>query len=193
MPFNGSGVFSVVYNWANDAANGIKILASRQDTQWADAATNGLSNVICRDGQSTATALIPFANGISLSGGASLTTYATGTWTPADASGTIGAFTGVQGFYLKIGKLVYVTATLVYPVNADGSAAQIGGLPFTSSSNGTGASVQCFTSLNGTLPYMKVNVSGTTINLRTLAGANYQNTAFSGDQIDFSGFYQSAT
>lgn len=69
MPYNGSGVFSVVYNFANDAANGIKILASRQDTQWNDVATNGLSNVICRDGQSTTTAAIPFAAGINITGG----------------------------------------------------------------------------------------------------------------------------
>lgn len=115
-----------------------------------------------------------------------------GTWVPADSSGAGLAFTGVQGFYLKRGRLVSGTATLVYPVTADGSPAQIGGLPFTSSANGTGASAQCYVSSNGTLPYMLINVSNTTINLRTLAGANYQNSAFSTGQINFSFLYQSA-
>lgn len=79
MPFLGNGVFQVVYNFVNDAANGIKILASRQDTQWADVATNGLSNVVCKDGQSTTTGLIPFAQGISVG------TIATITSTSANA------------------------------------------------------------------------------------------------------------
>jgi hypothetical protein len=69
LPFNGAGAFSVVYNFTSDAAAGIKILASRQDTQWADVANNGLSNVICKDGQTTVTANIPL-NTLTLGGAA---------------------------------------------------------------------------------------------------------------------------
>ena len=67
MPFSGSGTWTNVYNWVNDAAAGIKILASRQQTQWDDIASNGLSNVICKDGQTTITADIPF-NGHKITG-----------------------------------------------------------------------------------------------------------------------------
>ena len=51
MPFDGSGNFVRSYNWSDDAAAGIKILASRHDTEDNGFAT-GLSNTICRDGQS---------------------------------------------------------------------------------------------------------------------------------------------
>ena len=58
MPFNGTGTFTLNYNWENDAANGIPITASRMDAQEADIA-NGLSTVITTSGQSTITANIP--------------------------------------------------------------------------------------------------------------------------------------
>lgn len=60
MPFNGSGTFTPVYNWQTDKANGIKIRADRMDGQDEDIA-DGLTNCITRDGQSPATADIPFA------------------------------------------------------------------------------------------------------------------------------------
>jgi hypothetical protein len=59
MPFNGTGQFSLVYSWANDAANGIDITASRFDTQEGDMATSGFDNCLTRDGQGIATANLP--------------------------------------------------------------------------------------------------------------------------------------
>lgn len=50
MPFNGSGVYSPPFLFVQDAANGIKILASRQDTQWADVA-GALNICLTRDSQ----------------------------------------------------------------------------------------------------------------------------------------------
>ena len=61
MAFNGSGVFNRIYNWVNDKANGYKITASRMDTEFDGMAT-GLSTCITKDGQTTITANIPFAN-----------------------------------------------------------------------------------------------------------------------------------
>jgi hypothetical protein len=62
MPgFNGVGNFIRTYNWTQDAANAIPILAARFDTEDNGFAT-GLSNCICRDGQSTISADIPFNN-----------------------------------------------------------------------------------------------------------------------------------
>jgi hypothetical protein len=68
MAFNGSGVFNRIHNWVTDKGNLVKITASRQDTE-DDGFATGLSNTICRDGQSTTTAAIPFAAGVKLSDG----------------------------------------------------------------------------------------------------------------------------
>lgn len=61
MAFNGSGVFSRLYNWSTDAASAIPITASRVDAEDTGFA-NGLSNTICRDGQSTVIANLPMNN-----------------------------------------------------------------------------------------------------------------------------------
>lgn len=53
-----------------------------------------------------------------------------GTWTPTDASGAGLALT-VEGRYTKIDRMVFAGGVVVYPANASGSVARIGGLPFT--------------------------------------------------------------
>lgn len=60
MPFNGSGAFLRVYNWVTDKNNTINITASRVDTEDTGFAT-GLSNCICKDGQTTITANLPMS------------------------------------------------------------------------------------------------------------------------------------
>lgn len=57
MSFNGSGVFNRLYSWVADKAANVKITASRVDAEMDGFAT-GLSNILCRDGQSTPTANI---------------------------------------------------------------------------------------------------------------------------------------
>lgn len=69
MPFNGAGVFTRVYQWVNDAANGIFVDATRTDTDSNDIAT-GLTNCVTRDGQSAWTANLP-AGGFKVTGLAS--------------------------------------------------------------------------------------------------------------------------
>lgn len=73
MPFNGTGTFNRVYSWTNDKNNGINITASRMDTD-TDGIAQGLSNVICKDGQQTTTARIPFAAGLSFASGTAMAT-----------------------------------------------------------------------------------------------------------------------
>ena len=58
MAFNGSGTFNRVYNWTNDKNAGVKILASRHDTE-DDGFATGLSTCITKDGQTTVTANLP--------------------------------------------------------------------------------------------------------------------------------------
>jgi hypothetical protein len=59
MAFNGSGTFVRLYSWITDAANAVKITASRVDGE-DDGFATGLSNCICKDGQQTITADIPW-------------------------------------------------------------------------------------------------------------------------------------
>lgn len=59
MPFSG-GTFTRLYNWVNDAAGGIKILASRMDAEMNGFAT-GLSTCVTKDGQTTITANLPMS------------------------------------------------------------------------------------------------------------------------------------
>lgn len=69
MAYNGSGTFARLYSWATDKTNSVAVTAARMDGEHDGFAT-GLSTAICKDGQSTTTAVIPFAAGISVSDGA---------------------------------------------------------------------------------------------------------------------------
>jgi hypothetical protein len=60
MAFNGSGVFSRLYNWVTDRDAGINILATRMDAE-TDGIATGLSTCITKDGQTTVTANLPMA------------------------------------------------------------------------------------------------------------------------------------
>lgn len=61
MAFNGSGTFNRLYDWVTDRNNGTKIRADRFDAEMDGMAT-GLSTAICKDGQTTISADIPFNN-----------------------------------------------------------------------------------------------------------------------------------
>ena len=58
----------------------------------------------------------------------------TGSWTPTDTSGAGLSLTVVADgcYYIKSGQKVFAFFDVTYPVTADGSTAQFGGLPFTS-------------------------------------------------------------
>ena len=72
MAYNGAGSFSRLYSWATDKTNTVAVTAARMDAEHDGFAT-GLSTAICKDGQTTTTAVIPFAAGIRASDGASAT------------------------------------------------------------------------------------------------------------------------
>jgi hypothetical protein len=55
--WNGAGVFVLPYSMVAEAASGVKILASHQDTQW-NAIKAGLENCLTRDGQNAMTAAL---------------------------------------------------------------------------------------------------------------------------------------
>jgi len=64
MAFSG-GTFSRTFDCTTDRDNGVKILASKFDTE-LDGMATGLSTTILKDGTQTCTAAIPFAQGITL-------------------------------------------------------------------------------------------------------------------------------
>ena len=114
MGFNGSGIFTRAFNWVTDKNNGVKITASRMDTE-DDGFAAGLSNAICRDGQSTVTAAIPF-------GGFRITNL-------GDAQGAADAInrrTGDARYLLQSGNAATSPFGLVQPVAASTIDCQTG-------------------------------------------------------------------
>ena len=65
MAFNGSGIFVRLYNFVNDRDASIPIDSTRMDAE-LDGMATALSNCVTADGQTTTTAVVPFAAGISL-------------------------------------------------------------------------------------------------------------------------------
>ena len=89
--------------------------------------------------------------------------YEEGTWTPNDQSGAGLSFTVNGGNYVKIGKMVYASFSIVYPTTASSAGSMIGGLPF-ASSNFSSASGSGF---GGTIGY--TDYTTTSINLLVLS------------------------
>jgi microcystin-dependent protein len=69
MAYNGSGTFVRVHNFATDKTNLVPVTASRMDSE-IDGIATGLSTALCKDGQTVASARIPFASGASAMAGA---------------------------------------------------------------------------------------------------------------------------
>ena len=78
MPWNGSGVFSRLYNWTADAAGSIDITASRMDADTNDI-TAGLMHCLTANGETVPVANLPMANfrHTGASNGLALNDYAT--------------------------------------------------------------------------------------------------------------------
>lgn len=156
MAYNGAGVFNL-YTPGNPVVTGTTIQSTWANNTLSDIAT-GLSTALTKDGQTTATAAIPFALGLSSAAlvdisaaGAgqikfpatqnasananTLDDYEEGTWTPAPASsgGTITTVGAVAGTYTKIGRQVTVNYSIAITDNGTGSGfITVSGLPFTS-------------------------------------------------------------
>lgn len=121
MPFNGSGVFTRLYNWTNDAAANIKIRADRSDNE-LDGIATGLSTCITKDGQTTITANLPMSTyrHTGVGDGASRTDYTSvgqtqdGKINWVAAGGTADAITATYSIpvtALVDGQLCYVRAS----------------------------------------------------------------------------------
>ena len=152
MPFNGSGVFTRLYSWANDAAASIKVRADRFDAEMDGFAT-GLSTCMTKDGQQLPTAAQNF-NGQSLTNVGAFGTTGTNTF-----AGTTTQFTGtaarIQGDF---NNATLANRTL-FQDRTTNNASTIGVIP-----NGTGPSsqIQLFNNsdpANSSIAYMYADAS----------------------------------
>lgn len=117
MSFNGSGTFTFTANTVQPAVTATSISSTDFNSSMTEIAT-ALSTAICKDGQTTTTARIPFTSGISL-GGVSVDAL-TGSFTAA-CTGPI-ASTNTTVSYFKIGKIVCLQFTTVQPAGNNSSA-----------------------------------------------------------------------
>lgn len=96
--------------------------------------------------------------------------YEEGTWTPADGSGAALSFTNVVGHYVKIGQLVMLWASIGWPSTADGTAASLSGLPFTSQTVAQTIGAAVVLSSSGSAYGLVVNSNATTAAFYTETG-----------------------
>ena len=126
-------------------------------------------------------------------GGDTLTMYDEGTWTPVDGSGAGLTFTaGTAGVYTRIGRVVFVSGSVRYPLTVIASSAVISGLPFPMAASPDGAQGGMTTNYSSfaTPLVFKPNNGSSDAVVRALAGGAQQtNATLSGNRFDFSGFY----
>ena len=132
---------------------------------------------------------ITFNNSSALTN-STLNDYETGTWTPVDGSGAGLSFSLASGQYTKIGNIVICTATLTYPSTANGNAASIGGLPF--SSGATSPSYGGYTRYTNytTLVTFPIGASASVFTIFAASGTQLTNANISTKRFDFVAIYQ---
>lgn len=125
MPFNGSGTFAV-YTPGTPFVTGTVISSTVVNNVDTDFAT-GLSTALLKDGTQTATAVIPFALGITLAGGGTFAKYlAPATYTPTvtlvgGTGNTVPVYTTNEGRWEQIAKRVFVDVALDGDGGAEGA------------------------------------------------------------------------
>jgi hypothetical protein len=132
-----------------------------------------------------------------------LADYEEGTWTPS--IGGTATYTVQEGYYVKVGKIVYVRGKIVINLLGTGSTTLMSGLPYTAATGiqgiGNGITVYYFNTLAVNAAYIVGRIAqsatqiGFTINQASNATATFEAGAPFGNsaRIDFSGCYQSST
>lgn len=130
----------------------------------------------------------------SLSGTtANLTDYATGTWTPFDASGASLTFTGVSAQYTKIGNRVFADFQFTFPSTANGANNVISGLPYANTAANSTRQGNITFPGNGTAMYAVIGIGPlTTFNFFGSTGNLLTNANLSTLTIIGSMHYQTA-
>jgi hypothetical protein len=124
--------------------------------------------------------------------------YEEGTWTP-DLGGTT-TYASRNGFYVKVGRLVFISMNIQVTLLGTGSSTVISGLPFAQSGGGqsTGLSVSIYSSVASNVvsmqPFVGTTASSITMYSALAAGAtNAQNAIFGNStRVDITGCYTAA-
>ena len=116
--------------------------------------------------------------------------YEEGDWTPDDGSGGGLVFTQAVGKYTKIGRVVYLSGYVVYPVTANANTAGISGLPFVVANNDA-APANCVLSYSTetTARYWLLTKNSYSGVFYNSAGSGITNATLSGDTVYFGGSY----
>jgi hypothetical protein len=114
--------------------------------------------------------------------------YEEGTWTPV---GNVVTLSSPVGIYTKVGNVVHVSAQWTYPANSDGNAAQISGLPFTSSgSNANFVGALTATNYGSDNLYVFVNAGSTVVLIRNNNNNDLTNANLTGKFITLMSTYR---
>ncbi len=187
MPFNGSGVFAAPASSFNPAVADTEI----DEVDWAallaDLST-ALTNCVTKDGQTTATERVPFAEGIMLSGGSAFDTYTTNAFTLSDNSGATLTLTNNHGKNIVIGDAVIFQVSITYPVTVNGAAASINGF---SARPANGGAVVSVWNVTDAVPYLgRCDAGGSAINIvDPVTGGGVPNATLSAKTITINGSY----
>lgn len=124
----------------------------------------------------------------SAAGGDILKMYDEGTWTPTDGSGAGLSLSVASAIYRRVGTLVFVQIYVTYPTTANGSTAQIDGLPFTAE---VGQNYSYLTGRNntGTALVAQINANAKTMNFFNPLDVAQTNANLSGKFLILSGTY----
>jgi hypothetical protein len=157
MPgFNGSGTFVRTHNWISDRDADIKITAVRHDAE-DDAFATGLTATICRNGESTTTASIPFAQGIGIASTKAIS-FASGDVTITHGTNALTLAGATSGYTFSDGAISVTAGQIVFPA-AQNAAADVNTLDDYEEGTTTPtvtATVGTFTSVSASLAYTKV-------------------------------------
>ncbi len=187
MPRDGSGTYSPPASTWNPAVADTAIDVTDWTALLADLAA-GMTASIAKDGQTATSARIPFAHGITLSGGAPFDTYTTNGFTLSDNSGASLTLTNNHGKNIVIADAVIFQVSITYPVTASGAAASVNGF---SARPANGGAVVNVWNVTDSLPYLGIcPAGGSAINIvDPTTGVAIANSALSAKTITISGTY----
>lgn len=183
-PLAGTEVLPIVQSGATVKVSVANLTAGRAVDMAGGSFTDNIT-------QSTAAKGINFTANANAAGMTSelLNWYEEGTWTPTDASGAGLTFTSPVGRYTRIGNVVFLFGYVEYPVTVSGTAASIGGLPFTVNASVAATQGGVTYSQVATVRSVGVQSSTTTATVYTLAGGAATNADLSGTVLYFNSTY----
>lgn len=193
MPFS-SGTYSL-YTPGNPVVSGTTISSSTQNNTMNDIAT-GLSTCLLKDGTQTATAIIPFASGITVSAGNTFSTFTTGTTsTTFTFDGSGGTSAAVTLTWQRINNWVVLNIPAVSATSGTSSTVATSNTAFAAGARPTTAQIyQGFPILNNgaavaSIGYVVINTTGTIQIYRDSTGAVFTDASSCGTSTRSSIFF----